>query len=46
MSGNLLVKLLIVQYLLAMCLFLYSGNYPKALYWLGAAIISYSILIM
>mgnify|MGYP001580414686 CR=1 FL=1 len=46
MLGDLFVKALIVQYGLAMCAYLMQGQPIKALYWLGALMISVSVLTM
>jgi hypothetical protein len=41
-----LIKLLLVAYVIIMGFSLYEGNYPRALYWLGASILQVSILLM
>lgn len=44
--GNLFVKILIVEYAIATIFYCADGNYAKALYWIGAMIISTSVLWM
>lgn len=46
MTGTLLMQGLIVVYVIVAVVFLWEGNYPKAVYWIGAAIITSSVLVM
>jgi hypothetical protein len=38
------MQVLVVVYIVIACVFIYEGNGPKALYWVGAAIITSSVL--
>ncbi len=38
MTGDLLMKGLIVAYVVIACTFAYEQNWPKMTYWIGAAI--------
>ena len=46
MWGNVLMAGLICFYLIIAVVFLVEGNYPKCTYWIGAAIITGSVLVM
>ena len=46
LESDLFPKLLIIQYLLAMFMYLWTGSYAKSLYWLGATIIVWSVILM
>ena len=46
MNGDLLMKGLLLFYLILAGVFLYEGNWPKALYWWSAATITMAILWM
>jgi len=46
MTGNGLMIGLVCAYAVVCATFLYEGNFPKALYWLGALIITASVLWM
>jgi len=46
MLGRSLMLFLIVFYAIVAGVFLFEGNYPKALYWVGACIITSSVLMM
>ena len=46
MTGSLLQKCLLVVYVIIMAVYVSERNYPKALYWFGALVITYSVLIM
>jgi hypothetical protein len=46
MSGNTLMKVLLVFYVIIACVFVYERNYAKAWYWLAAAQITGSVLVM
>ena len=45
-NGELLQKLLIFQYAIISVVYLYEGNYFKSMYWVGAIVITISILYM
>ena len=45
-SGNLLMQSLAVFYVLVAIVFAYEGNWPKCAYWIGASIITTSVLWM
>lgn len=45
-NGTLLMQGLVVFYVLLACVFVYEGNYAKCTYWIGAAIITGSVLVM
>jgi len=45
-NGDLLMRGLVVFYLILACVFLYERNWPKAWYWLAAAQITGSVLVM
>ena len=42
--SNILIRLLIVEYLIILVVCLFERNYMRALYWLGAAIIVYATI--
>lgn len=44
MSSTLLMKLLFVAYIIIMCVSLVERNYPRALYWFGAAVLTVAVL--
>lgn len=46
MVGNTLMAWLIFVYLIIAVVFLVEGNYPKAWYWVAAAQITGSVLLM
>jgi hypothetical protein len=46
MNSTLLIKILLVEYVVIMGVCLFEKNYPKAIYWAGASILNYSILLM
>ena len=46
MTGDLLMRGLLVVYVLIACTFAYEGNWPKCTYWIGAAVITASVLWM
>lgn len=46
MNGDLLMKGLIVFYAVVACVFAWEGNWPKMTYWIGAAIITSSVVVM
>ena len=46
MSGHLLMQGLVVTYVIVACVFAYEGNWAKMTYWIGAAIITTSVLVM
>jgi hypothetical protein len=46
MTGTLLMKVLVCQYLVLAAVFAYELNWPKCSYWIGAAIITTSVLVM
>jgi len=46
MLGHSLMVFLVCFYAVVACVFVYEGNYPKALYWVGACTITYSVLWM
>ena len=46
MIGPLLMQGLVVTYVLVALVFAYEGNWPKCTYWMGAAIITTSVLWM
>lgn len=46
MSGELLMKGLVVTYVVVACVFAYEQNWPKMFYWIGAAMITSSVLVM
>lgn len=46
MSGDMLMKGLIVTYVVAALVFAWEGNWPKMTYWIGASIITGSVLVM
>lgn len=46
LTGNNLMFFLVGFYALTCATFLYEGNYPKALYWLGALTITSAVLWM
>ena len=45
-NGELLQKLLIFQYAIISMVYLYEVNYFKSMYWVGAIVITISILYM
>ena len=45
-NGDLLMRGLVVFYIILACVFLYERNWPKAWYWLAAAQITGSVLVM
>jgi hypothetical protein len=46
MNGALLQKILLFQYAVITVVYLFEGNHNKALYWFGALIITFSVLVM
>lgn len=46
MHGDTLLRVLIVAYVVIALIYLYERNWPKCTYWLGAAIITSSVLAM
>jgi len=46
MTGDLLMKGLIVLYIVLAAVFAYEQNWPKAWYWLAAAQITGSVLLL
>jgi hypothetical protein len=46
MNGDLLMQGLIVTYVIVALVFGYEQNWPKCTYWIGAAIITGSVLVM
>ena len=46
MTGRYMMLFLVVFYGITACVFLWEGNYPKALYWVGALIITSAVLWM
>jgi hypothetical protein len=46
MSGTLLMQGLVVVYIVVAITFAYEGNWPKCAYWIGASIITSSVLWM
>lgn len=46
MTGDLMMKGLVVVYIVTACLFAAEGNWPRCMYWIGAAIITSSVLVM
>ena len=42
--SNLLIRILLFEYIIIMAACLWEHNYPKTLYWFGAAILQVSIL--
>lgn len=44
MTGFLWMKILLVQYVGCAAVFLFQGDYPRGLYWIGAAIITSAVL--
>jgi hypothetical protein len=46
MSGTVLMQGLVVTYVIVACVFAYEGNWPKCAYWIGASIITSSVLWM
>lgn len=45
-DGDTLMKALVGCYCVLACVYLYEGNYARAWYWLGAAQITSSVLLM
>lgn len=45
-SGAFLMQSLAVFYVLVAIVFAYEGNYAKCAYWIGASIITTSVLVM
>ena len=45
-TGTLLMQGLVVLYVIVACVFAYELNWPKMTYWIGAAIITSSVLRM
>lgn len=41
-----LMQGLVVVYVIVAVVFVYEADYPKAAYWIGAAIITSSVLVM
>jgi drug/metabolite transporter (DMT)-like permease len=46
MNGHLLMQGLVVVYVIVAVVFAWEGNWPKCLYWIGASIITSSVLVM
>jgi len=46
MNGDLLMKVLICEYAIISVVYLFEQNYFKSMYWLGALIITVSVLMM
>ena len=46
MTGNQMMVCLVVVYLVIAGRFAYEGNWPKCTYWIGAAMITSSVLVM
>jgi hypothetical protein len=46
MTGNLLMQCLVVVYVIVAVVFAYENNWPKMAYWIGAGIITSSVLVM
>ena len=46
MNGILLMQGLIVAYVVIAIVFAWEGDWPKCTYWIGAAIITSSVLVM
>jgi len=44
MSSNFMMKGLLVTYFIISCVCLYEKNYPKALYWTSAGMITLSVM--
>lgn len=44
MSSTLLMKCLFVAYLLIMLVAIHEKNWPRALYWFGAAVLTVAVL--
>lgn len=44
--GILFLKLMLVEYVVAMILFAWGKDWPRALYFLGAAVLSVGVLTM
>lgn len=45
-SGELLQKFLLIQYAIITIVYFCEGNVNKGIYWLGALIVTYSVLVM
>ena len=45
-NGQLLMQCLVVVYVIVAVVFGLEGNWPKMAYWIGAAIITFSVLVM
>ncbi len=46
MTGTLLMQALVLIYIVTAIVFATEGNWPKCLYWCGAAVITTSVLWM
>lgn len=46
MTGHLLMQALVLEYVVVALVFAWEGNIPKMCYWIGAAIITTSVLVM
>ena len=46
MMGTWLMQFLVVFYVVTALVFAYEGNWAKMSYWIGAAIITSSVLVM
>ncbi len=44
MISDAMVKFLIIQYVVILLVCLWENNWPKSLYWLGAAILNIGLL--
>lgn len=45
-NGTLLMQILVCVYVVVAVIFGYEGDWPKAAYWVGAAIITSSVVFM
>ena len=45
-GGNTLLKILVVEYIIIAVAYIVGGNYPKAVYFIGAVILSLGVLWM
>jgi hypothetical protein len=44
MLSNTLIKCLLLEYVVILAVCIYERNYPRSLYWFGAALLQVSIL--
>lgn len=43
--SNILIRILLIEYIIVMLMCIYEKNIPKSLYWFGASILQISILL-